>query len=137
MRLQFLEKKDAVRGALAAVLANPAQERQDAERDAEHAAEALGVSGRARRDFVDQFVDTRLDQLQGLAPLAQGTTMDWQGLLDGSHALFRAEDAVVEKSLGPAALPAFREEEMSKRLTILSMLATYANADWDEAIAQP
>jgi hypothetical protein len=137
MRAQWVEKKDAIAAGLTFVLSNPAQQRDDAEREAQQTADTLGVSGSTRRNFVDSFVDTRLDQLRTLAPLAQGGSIDWRGLLDGAHSLFGAEDAVVAKELGPDALPQFQSAETARRLTILSMLATYADAGWDETVAAP
>jgi hypothetical protein len=134
LRQQWMEKKDAIASGLTFALGNPTQQREDAERDAQHVAESLGVSGRARRDFVDSFVDARLQRLSTLQQFAPGSSMDWHGLLDGAHTLFSAEDAVVERQLGADALPQFQADENAKRLTILSMLATYADADWDEAI---
>ena len=130
-----MEKKDAIAGALTMMLADPAKQREDAERDAKKAADTLGLSGRARRDFEDRFADTQVERLHALAPLTQGGATDWGGLLDGARGVFDAEDALVAGQVGQDAVVRYQAAERSDRLTILTMLATYANVDWDEAAA--
>jgi hypothetical protein len=63
--------------------------------------------------------------------------MDWPALLDGAHSLFEAEGGVVEAHFGVDEAARYAVTEKSTRLTILTALATYAEADWDEATSLP
>ena len=47
--------------------------------------------------------------------------------------LFRSEDAAVQASLGAAMLEGYQAAERDRRVTVMSILATYAGVDWDEA----
>jgi hypothetical protein len=49
----------------------------------------------------------------------------------------RVERAPVQRELGNEALQRYRDSEKDGRTTILSVAATYADADWDETIAGP
>jgi hypothetical protein len=135
MKQQWLEKKSEIAAGLARDLPDEAKQRAEAQRDADHAADVLGLEGRARRGFEEDFVDGRARQMAGLAILAQATPVDWSKLLAGARSLLGAEDALVEGQLGSDALARYRAAEMDGRITILSILATYANVDWDETIA--
>jgi hypothetical protein len=137
LREQWQEKEEAIGHEIAKMLADPAQQEREARRDAATAADAVGATGRARSDFEDAFVDTRVRVLTSLLPLAQEGYMDWPGLLDGAKLLFEAEGGVVEAHLGGDAAVRYQAAEKSTRLTILTALATYAGADWDEATSMP
>ena len=97
----------------------------------------MGLTGAPRVGFVQEFVALREDQMAHLATFAQPGGVDWSGLLDGTRSLFDDEDGLVERRLGAEALDRYRTTGFSRRLTILTILATYADADWEEAVISP
>jgi hypothetical protein len=135
LRDQWLEKRESITSAVARDLPDEDKQRADARRDAQHASEALGVSGRERRAFEGDYVNLRQARMADLASSAAATPPDWAGLLDGARSMFDEEDALVARDLGPDAASRYRDSERDGRLTILSILATYADVDWDEAMA--
>jgi hypothetical protein len=60
---------------------------------------------------------------------------DVSDLLDEIKAHYENEDALVLRVLGPAALARFRAQERRGRTEILAIAATFADEDWDQAIA--
>jgi len=133
---QWVDKRDAITLALTTGLGDEAQQRNDAMRDADRAADALALPAAARGGFERQFVEARQGQLKQLA-IAAGPPVDWSALLEGTRTLFDAEDAVVLHQVGADALASYRSSELGQRLTILSILATYAGADWEDGVIAP
>ncbi len=133
LRDQWLEKKDSISQSVARDIPDAAKQRSDAERDAQTTADRLGLSGRARATFEGDYVDMRTREMAALAGAASSTPIDWQALLGGAQAIWREEDALVERDVGAQAAASFRESDMTQRLTLLSILATYAGADWETA----
>ena len=137
LRDQWLEKRDSISAGLAKDLPDTAKQRSDAERDAHRTAEALGLTGRARRGFEDDYVDLRLRRMVDIAAASQTTPIAWSRILADVQSLFVDEDALVQRELGNEALQRYKDSEKDGRITILSIAATYADADWDETIAGP
>jgi hypothetical protein len=135
LREQWLEQRESIASAIARDLPDKDKQRADARRDAQQASEALGVSGRERRAFEEDYVNLRQARMADLASYAVETPPDWPALLDGVRVMFDEEDALVARDLGPDAASRYRQSEREGRLTILSAAATYADVDWDEAMA--
>jgi hypothetical protein len=135
LREQWLEQRESIASAIARDLPDENKQRADAQRDAERASDALGLSARERRAFEQDYVDLRRARMVDLAASATATPANWPGLLDGARSMFDEEDALVARDLGADAASRYRESEREGRLTILSALATYADVDWDEAMA--
>jgi hypothetical protein len=133
LRDQWLEKRDEIAAAIARDIPDAAKTRADAERDAKRAAEGLGLEGRTRAAFEDDYARLRARRIGEMAPAAKATPVDWPTLLERAEDLFVEEDALVERDVGAGALERFRQQEMESRVTILTLLATYADADWDGA----
>ena len=55
-------------------------------------------------------------------------------LLDGAKSLFDREDALVQEQLGADAMARYKESQTDSRMTVLTMAATYADVDWDDAV---
>ena len=72
-----------------------------------------------------------------VAAASQTTPIEWPRILASVQSLFVDEDALVQRELGNEALQRYRASEKDGRTTILSIAATYADADWDETIAGP
>jgi hypothetical protein len=134
LREDWLAKQDSITAAIVDDLTDAERQRADALRDATSAASMLGVSGRARQSFEEDFVDLRQKQMAELAASLEATPIDWSAMLDGAKSLFAGEDALVQQDLGADASAKYRDSESDKRATILSILATYADVDWDEAM---
>ena len=137
LRDQWLEKRDAISAGLARDLPDSAKQRSDAERDAHRTADTLGLAGRARRGFEDAYVDLRLRRMVDIAAASQTVPIEWSRILASVQSLFVDEDALVQRELGNKALQRYRDSEKDGRITILSIAATYADADWDDTIAGP
>ena len=135
LRDQWLEKRESIASDIARDLPDVDKQRADARRDAQQASEALGVSGRERRAFEEDYVNLRQARMADLASYAVETPPDWLALLDGARLMFDEEDALVARELGSDAASRYRQSEREGRLTILSAAATYADVDWDEAMA--
>jgi len=111
--------------------------REDAEHDAERAADLLGLDGRARRAFEEDFTALRDRRMVDVAGAMQATPVDWTQMLVVARSLFDGEDALVERDVGGDALQRYRDSQSELRITILTAVATYADVDWDDAIARP
>lgn len=135
LREQWLEQRESITSAVARDLPDEDKQRADARRDAQQASEKLGVSGRERRTFEEDYVNLRQARMADLASSAVATPPNWPRLLDGARSMFDEEDALVARDLDPDAASRYRESERDGRLTILSILATYADVDWDDAMA--
>jgi hypothetical protein len=137
LREQWNEKKDALTKLVTTDLLDTAKRHDNAEHDAAHAADVLALSGAARRAFERAFADAEDEGMAGLAPAAQAKPVHWAALLAGARGLFEGEDALVTQQLGEESAERYRASVTNQRVTILSILATYANADWDDAVVAP
>jgi len=135
MRGQWLEKRDFITAVLVHDLTDTVKQQADAQRDADRAAETLGLSGSRRRGFESDFIELRTRRMADLAATTKTNPMDWSGLLTGARSLFDGEDVLVQTQLGADALGQYQDSESDRRMTILSVLATYAGVDWDEAVS--
>jgi hypothetical protein len=135
LREQWLEKRESITSGVARDLSDRDKQRADAQRDAQRASETLGASGREGRAFEEDYVSLREARMADLGSSLAATPPDWPAVLDGVRSMFDEEDALVARDLGPDAASRYRESEREGRLTILSAVATYADVDWDEAMA--
>lgn len=133
MRQEWLAKRDEMTATVVRDIPDDPKTRADAERDARRAAESLGLRGRERRAFEADYAELRARRIAQMAPAVKATPVDWARLLDEAQALFREEDALVARDVGADGVERFREAERSGRITIVSILATYAAVDWDDA----
>jgi len=131
LRVQWLEKRDGITAYIAHDLADVGN---DAEREATRAADTLGVTGRARQRFLDDFAELQAKRIGEMAPIAGSLPVDWSRLLDGAKSLFDREDALVQEQLGADAMARYKESQTDSRMTVLTMAATYADVDWDDAV---
>jgi len=134
MREEWLQKRDLISGAMLDYLHDEAKQREDARLGAQRVADGLGLDGRARRGFEADYMALEHRYDADIAAMAANGTPDWASMIDGVHSLYENEDAHVMSQLGADKLAAIRQLEADKRVTILSILATYANSDWDEAV---
>jgi hypothetical protein len=132
LREQWLEKRAALSLAAAHDLPDAVKQKADAERDAERAADALGLKGAGRRGFEDDFVELRRQRMVDMAEASQKNPIDWSRLLSDTQSLFQGEDALVQRELGDEAAASYKGTATDGRLTILSILATYADVDMAE-----
>jgi hypothetical protein len=59
---------------------------------------------------------------------------DWALLIDIVRAFFHDEDALIERTLGPAALAERRASELRSRTTIMAIIATLAEKPFDDSL---
>jgi hypothetical protein len=134
LREEWVSKRDLISAAMLDFLHDEKKQLADAQQGADRVADGLGLEGRARRAFETDYLDLERRRVGDLSALAGNNgPPDWSRLLDGVHTLYADEDALVQNQLGADKLATFRSVEADKRVTILSILATYANSDWDEA----
>jgi len=136
LRDKWLATKDEITETVVHGFSDAAY-REDAEHDAAHAADMLGLEGRGRRTFEDDFAAVREKRMADLASAIQTTPVDWGQILVIAKSQFDAEDALVEREVGSAASQRYRDSQSGLRMTILTAVATYADVDWDDAVAQP
>lgn len=134
MRDEWLGKRDEIAAAIAKDIPDAEKTRQDAERDAREAAGRLGLDGRQRAAFEADYAALRERRIAEMVPAVQATPVDWARLVDQATALFEEEDVLVERDVGAAAVARLREGEADDRVTILGILTTYADGDWDDAL---
>jgi hypothetical protein len=134
LREQWLEKRGIISLALAHDLPDTVKQKGDAERDAERAADALGLKGAGRRGFEDDFVELRRQRMVDMASASQTNPIDWSRILTDTQSLFEGEDALVQRELGGEAAAKYKDTATDGRLTILTILATYADVDWDQTM---
>jgi hypothetical protein len=134
MRDEWLGKRDEIAVAIAKDIPDAEKTREDAERDAKVAAGKLGLDGRQRAAFEADYAALRERRIAEMVPAVQATPVDWARLVDQATALFEEEDVLVERDVGAEAVARLREGETDDRVTILGILTTYADGDWDDAL---
>ncbi len=134
MKMQWLEKRDVITAVLSGYLIDNGRQKEDAQRDADRAADTLNLQGSGRRGFEADFLDLRGKRMADLAAAAQSNPPDWSRLLSSTRTMFDGEDALIQTQLGADALARYRDSEADRRMTVLSIMATYADADWDQNV---
>ena len=117
-------------------LADPGtQERKTVEKTAE-IQKLLGLSSQEGHQLLGDYAGVRRERVAEVRRLIDQEPADWGGVFDQLKGLQADEDSLVLRRFGAARAGQLADALREERLLLLSVMATYADRPWEDALGK-
>ena len=134
LREQWRRDRDMLTAVLVRDLADPAEQERAVARDVEAMRKTVGLAGRDGEVFERAYRDTRQARVAEARAAMARNPPDLGAAFEAARALYADEDKLIAQRIGPAARDAWRAQQVDTRTTMLAILASMSDRDWDESI---
>jgi hypothetical protein len=127
--------RDAIAFGLAQSLVDKEEQERNVVANAAKMAEVAGLDKREAAAVETAYREKRLARVAQAQSALGKQPPDFNAMLDAARGLLADEDSILEKVSGSGASDAWRADQVEGRSTILALVATLADKDWDESIS--
>ncbi|APR81593.1 Hypothetical protein A7982_06942 [Minicystis rosea] len=134
LRETWRRDRELLTNVLAHDLGDPAEQERAVARDVEAMRKAVGLAGRDGEVFERAYRDKRQARVTEARTAMARNPPDLGAAFDAARALYADEDALIAERVSPAARDTWRAQQVDTRTTMLAILASMADRDWDDSI---
>jgi hypothetical protein len=127
LRRNINKDRDDVIAALRKSFAKADKQDADAREEGEKQAATIGLSGDAEERYLAAYREKRLARIASARSAIDGDPPDYQGLMNAAIGLYADEDALAQRFGGDAGRDRLRAAELEGRVSILAIVAAYAD----------
>jgi hypothetical protein len=127
--------RDAIAFGLATSLADKDEQERVVVHVAEQMRDVIGLAPRDAAAVESAYRERRLARVAEAQAAFGRQPPDYPAVLDAAKGLLADEDKILEKVAGAGGRDAWRADQVEGRSTILALVATLADEDWDDSIS--
>jgi hypothetical protein len=134
LRETWQRDRELIAANLRRSLGDREEQERNLTRDLAAMREAAGLDDREAASLESAYRSRRGARITEASAALSREPQDLGAVLDAAHGLFSDEDELLSGIAGATAEEAWRAHELESRTTLLAVLATMADRDWDQSI---